>query len=108
VPASASSPIAALVRRLNTPVTVDPGQGLSLMETFAGLTDPRARRGRRHALAAILTIAAAAVLAGARSLAAIGEWAADAPQAVLGALGARHDPVRGAYQPPDEPRSAGC
>jgi predicted transposase YbfD/YdcC len=44
----------------------------------------------------------AAVLAGAKSLAAIGEWAADAPQPVLAALGVRRDPLRGAYQPPGE------
>jgi predicted transposase YbfD/YdcC len=39
---------------------------------------------------AILGLAAAAVLAGARSIAAIAEWAADAPQPVRAALGARH------------------
>jgi hypothetical protein len=37
------------------------------------------------------TLAAAAVLAGARSIAAIAEWAADAPQPVRAALGARRD-----------------
>ena len=42
------------------------------------------------------------MLAGAKSLAAIGEWAADAPQPVLAALGVRRDPLRGAYQPPGE------
>jgi DDE_Tnp_1-associated len=42
-------------------------------------------------LVAILGLAAAAVLAGAKSLAAIGEWAADAPQPVRAALGARRD-----------------
>jgi predicted transposase YbfD/YdcC len=40
---------------------------------------------------AILGLAAAAVLAGARSIAAIAEWAADAPQPVRAALGARRD-----------------
>jgi hypothetical protein len=37
----------------------------------------------------LLAVAAAAVLAGARSIAAIAEWAADAPQPVRAALGAR-------------------
>jgi hypothetical protein len=40
---------------------------------------------------AILGLAAAAVLAGARSIAAIAEWAADAPQPVRAALGACRD-----------------
>ncbi|MFF7358545.1 transposase family protein [Streptomyces filipinensis] len=50
---------------------------------------PRARQGgrRRHPLAFVLALAACAVLAGAKSLTAIAEWAADAPAAVLTALG---------------------
>jgi predicted transposase YbfD/YdcC len=73
-----------------------------LREHFAGVPDPRKPRGIRHTLCSILVIAAAAVCAGARSFAAIGEWAADAPQRVLALLGARHDPRRGRYQAPDE------
>jgi DDE_Tnp_1-associated/Transposase DDE domain len=42
------------------------------------------------------------VLAGARSLAAIGEWASDAPGQVLAALGIRRDPWTGAFRPPGE------
>jgi DDE_Tnp_1-associated len=42
-------------------------------------------------LVAILALAAAAVLAGARSIAAIAGWAAEAPQPVRTALGARRD-----------------
>jgi hypothetical protein len=53
--------------------------------------DPRALRGRRHPLIAILAVAAAAVLAGACSMTAIAEWAAEAPQPVRAALGARRD-----------------
>jgi hypothetical protein len=55
-----------------------PGQYHSLLEHLATITDPRQRRGRRHALATVLAVAVAAVLAGATSLAAIalhgGSW----------------------------------
>lgn len=64
--------------------------------------DPRKQRGVRHSLSSILLIAAAAVCAGCRSFAAIGEWAADAPQRVLAVLRARHDPRRDLFVAPDE------
>ena len=47
-------------------------------------------------------MAVAAVLAGANSLVAIGEWASDAPCQVLAALGVRRDPLTGARRPPGE------
>jgi predicted transposase YbfD/YdcC len=71
-----------------------------LLELVGLVPDPRKRRGVRHSLAAVLAIAAAAVLAGSRSVRAIGEWAAEAPQVVLAALGARYDPVTGRFGAP--------
>jgi DDE_Tnp_1-associated len=50
----------------------------------------------------VLAVAVCAVLAGARSLAAIGEWAADAPPEVLVALGIRPQPLTGWVRAPDE------
>jgi hypothetical protein len=47
----------------------------------------------RHALAVVLTLTACAVLAGATSLLAVGEWIADAPPHVLDRLGVRSDSV---------------
>ncbi|WAL63900.1 ISAs1 family transposase [Amycolatopsis cynarae] len=64
--------------------------------------DPRKPRGVRHTLRSILLIAAAAVCAGCRSFTAIGEWAADAAQADLARLGARHDRKANRLVAPDE------
>jgi predicted transposase YbfD/YdcC len=84
------------------PTALAPAQCRSLLDHLVQLADPRQRRGRRHALNAVLAVAACAVLAGARSLAAIGEWAADAPGQVLAALGVRRHPLTGAFRPPAE------
>ena len=62
---------------------------LSLAERLVRLPDPRHRRGVRHPFVAVLLIAASAVVAGARSYAAIGQWARSAPQWTLARLGAR-------------------
>lgn len=64
--------------------------------------DPRRRRGRRYTLAGILGIATAAVVAGARSFAAIDSWAIAAPPSTLLALGIRPDRRTGYVGPPDE------
>jgi predicted transposase YbfD/YdcC len=56
----------------------------------------------RHPLTSLLLAAVGAVLAGARSFTAIGEWVADAPPQVLAALGVRCDRLTGRFEPPDE------
>ncbi|MGH3784642.1 MAG: ISAs1 family transposase [Pseudonocardiaceae bacterium] len=71
-----------------------------LLECLGRVPDPRKRRGVRYSVAAVLAIAAAAVLAGSRSVLAIGEWAAEAPQVVLAALGARYHPITGRFTAP--------
>lgn len=58
-----------------------------LMSTLARVPDPRARRGRRYPLAGLLAVAVSAVLAGAKSFVAIGEWAGALPAESLGGLG---------------------
>src|SRR5580658_11313339 len=55
--------------------------------------DPRKRRGRRHPLAGLLAVGIAAVIAGSRPFAAIGQWAADAGTDVLAVLGAARGPA---------------
>jgi hypothetical protein len=90
------------------PATLAPDQCRSLLDDLTQIADPRHRRGRRHPLATVLAVAVAAVLAGAKSLAAIGEWAADAPGPVLAALGVRRDPLHRVYQPPGQATGRGC
>ena len=85
IPAAATDPDHA------GPLAVSECPGL--LERLAMLPDPRDRRGRRHPLARMLAVSAAAVQAGARSVAAIAEWATDAPGPVLAALGVRRDPL---------------
>jgi len=62
-----------------------------LLECLEAVPEPRRRHGTRHRLAVVLAYAVAAVLAGADSVTAISEWAAEAPEEVLAALGARWD-----------------
>ncbi|UQA98077.1 transposase family protein [Streptomyces halobius] len=50
---------------------------------------PASPASRRHPFPAVLLVAASAVVAGARSFAAIGQWAAHAPQQTRARLGAR-------------------
>jgi hypothetical protein len=64
-----------------------------LLDLLAQVPDPRKRRGRRHALAGLLATGIAAVIAGSRSFAAIGQWAADAGPEVLAVLGAARGPA---------------
>jgi hypothetical protein len=58
-----------------------------LLPVLAAIPIPGVRMGVRQLLAAILGLAVAAVLAGARSFTAIAEWAADTDQATRDALG---------------------
>lgn len=93
MPADASSPIPPALDQLHEQPDVGPGEVPGLLERLAQVPDPRDPRGVRHALAVVLALTACAVLAGATSLLAVGEWIADAPPQVLERLGMRPDPV---------------
>jgi predicted transposase YbfD/YdcC len=67
----------------------------SLLECLRDVPEPRRKCGIRHRLPVVLAFAVAAVLTGADSVTAIGEWASDAPPEVLEALGAWRDRRRG-------------
>lgn len=75
MPATSSSPMPAPV----------PGTGI--LDMLALVPDPRNRRGVRHRLVVILSVALAAVCTGARSFTAIAEWAHDTPADALQRLG---------------------
>ena len=64
------------VQRLST------AEPITLLPALSSVPDPRKARGRRHSLPSILLLAVGAVLAGARSYAAIADWAAHAEHAV--------------------------
>jgi predicted transposase YbfD/YdcC len=59
-----------------------------LLDLLVQVPDPRKRRGRRHELAGLPAVGIAAVIAGSKSFAAIGQRAAGAGPEVLDALGA--------------------
>ena len=82
-------------------MVVDAGQMAGLREYLMRVPDPRLGGGVRHSAVSLLALAAA-VLAGARSFAAIGEWIADVPQWVLAVSGTRFDACRDHYLAPDE------
>jgi predicted transposase YbfD/YdcC len=93
VPADASSPIPSALARLCEQPEAETGEVPGLLERLAEVPDPRDPRGVRHALTVVLALTACAVLAGATSLLAVGEWIADTPAHVLEQLGVRPDPL---------------
>jgi hypothetical protein len=62
------------------------GEG-GLFEVLGTIQDPRKPRGIRHSALSLLAIAATAVLAGYRSMTAIGQWAEDLPEEIRRKLG---------------------
>jgi hypothetical protein len=96
VPALSVSPIVAALEQvevdLDEVIAVDAvtetGPTVSsLVEALAEVPDPREARGVRHGVLAVLLLGACAVLTGARSFAAVAEYAHDAGRVVLAALG---------------------
>ncbi len=88
VPVSVSSLVHALTDKPSASVTVDPEPiPADLVLALATVSDPRARRGRRHRFSAVLGLAVCAVMAGARSYVAIAEWAHDLTPAMRLRLG---------------------
>jgi hypothetical protein len=97
VPASAAD--AALEELAARAAGLHAASGGDLLGCFALVPDPRARRGTRHSLAAILAMCTAAVLSGCGSLEDVTAWVSAADQGVLAALGCRRNAL-GVLTPP--------
>ncbi|WNV82148.1 ISAs1 family transposase [Umezawaea sp. Da 62-37] len=82
-----SSPITVLSRQLAPLGEVAPQARTGLLEVLESVPDPRRKRGVRYRFAAILFVSVCAVVSGARSFAAIAEWAADAAEDTLSGMG---------------------
>lgn len=93
MPAAPSSPMHPVLDHLASAADEHEVTGAGLLAALSVVPDPRDRRGVRHQISTVLALGLCAVLAGARSFAAIGEWAAEAPEQVRAALGAgKHPP----------------
>lgn len=87
MPASPSLSIAAVadqVGGVELPGPVD--LAAELREVLTRVVDPRKRRGVRHDLVVVLTVAVCAVAAGARSFVGVAEWVADLPDDIAAVL----------------------
>ena len=85
MPASSSSlsPLVATISRAAVPAEeLSAAQSIRMLQALSAVPDPHQRRGRRYSLQSILLVAVSAVLAGARSYAAIADWAVLARPAV--------------------------
>lgn len=87
MPACVSCPTDPAVGQLVDAIDESDVDRPALLAALRSVDDPRDARGRRHRLGAILAIAACAVIAGARSYAAIAQWAADVGPDELAAVG---------------------
>jgi hypothetical protein len=66
----------------------------SLLAFLAEIPDPRSRRGRRHPLTAILALVCCAIMSGAKSYAAIGQWGQDQDITLMHRLGFTRTPPK--------------
>jgi hypothetical protein len=72
---------------IDAPAHLQGNEQLDLLQALATVPDPRHRRGVRYRLTSLLAVAVCAVLAGASTFAAIGDWATDLDEAARHRLG---------------------
>lgn len=80
--------------------TLDEKEGL--LDYLKSVPDPRHARGIRHSQRSVLAVAICALLSGARSFVAIGEWAEACSQSMLKRLGGSRDPRSNRVRAPSE------
>lgn len=85
---------------INT-INIDDSGGL--IEYLRRIPEPRMARGIRHNRISVLAVAICAILSGAKTFAAIGEWAARASQSMLRRFGCRWNRMEKIYEAPSEP-----
>lgn len=82
-------------------VTIEEPGGL--IDYLRTVPDPRMKRGIRHRMLSVLTVAVCAVLSGAKSYIAIGEWAKRSTQDMRKRMWCRFDKRTGLFVAPSEP-----
>jgi hypothetical protein len=65
-----------------------------LLSFLAEVPDPRSRHGRRHPLSAVLALVCCAIMSGAKSYAAIGQWGQDQDLTLMHRLGFTRMPMK--------------
>jgi hypothetical protein len=65
-----------------------------LLSFLAEVPDPRSRHGRRHPLSAVLALVCCAIMSGAKSYAAIGQWGQDQDLTLMHRLGFTRLPMK--------------
>ena len=73
---------------------MDVSPNLGLLHFLNEIPDPRGRNGRQHPLSAVLSLACCAILCGARSYAAIAQWAHDHDIELMHRLGFTRRPPK--------------
>lgn len=87
VPAAPSSPIETLSVHAGVVGDLDADSAMSLLSALEQVPDPRRKRGVRHRFSTILFLSVCAVATGARSFAAIADWATARADDTLAAMG---------------------
>lgn len=82
-------------------VPIDTSGGL--VDHLRNVPDPRMKRGVRHRMLSVLTVAVCAILSGAKSYVAIGEWAERSDQRMRRRMGCRFHKQQKLFIAPSEP-----